>query len=458
MRGAFKPTRLADSYVWRPTADGSSLQLIQAPQTQRALERLGQLAAQRANLINASRSDLIESGAVLLQRAYQVNPSLDAGEWESGLLTSLDQELVEDAAYWQQLVDTADAWQMHGASLRAMQGLVEHAQLADYTAPLDFLVQRLSDPRPVIRYAALQAIAEIDPQLAFAGADKAIETALEMISLGNGPHVLVIGLQPELRQAASQLLSAQRDSPVTEANSGQAALQALNGMQPIELIMLVDRVADMSVYELLQRLRKTQHGQSLPIAVLTDRLYQHEWRLMDEMAGVVPSVLSYDGAHMDRIVNRLLDTLDTNPLSTSDRAQLSRTAGDFLAKLASDRQLYDFYPLGDWRERLISTQAELPLASQMTVLAAIGSAEGQAQLVSMAANGSLNEQERVNAAKAFGSSVRRFGMLLDSDGVLNNYDLYNRLGPTDPVAVKALGLVLDVTEAQAGKMDWPQGL
>ena len=96
--------------------------------------------------------------------------------------------------------------------------------------------------------------------------------------------------------------------------------------------------------------------------------------------------------------------------------------------------------------------------AQMSVIAAVGSAAGQAKLVTMAANGSLSEQDRMNAARAFGSSVRRFGMLLNSDEELRSYDLYNQLGPRDPVAVKALGLVLDVTEAQAGKMEWPQGL
>ena len=303
---------VVDTFGWRPTADGHSIQFVQAPQTSHALERLAQLAVHRAQLGNGTRQDRIESAAALLQRAYQANPTLIAVELESQLLAPMDTELASDAAYWQQLVEQADEWQMHGASLRAIQGLAEHAKAGEFMAPMDFLSRKLGDPRPIIRYAALQAVAEIDPQLRFAGADKAVETALEMTSLGMGPHTLVIGLKPEMRQAASQLLVGQMDSPVTEANSGQSALQALNGLLPIELIILVDRVSDMSIYELLQRLRKTKHGQSLPIAVLTDELYQHERRLMGEMSGVVSSVLSYDGAHMDRIVNRMLDTLDTD--------------------------------------------------------------------------------------------------------------------------------------------------
>ena len=120
--------------------------------------------------------------------------------------------------------------------------------------------------------------------------------------------------------------------------------------------------------------------------------------------------------------------------------------------------LYGFYPISDWRERLISTQGGLPLAAQMTVISAVGSADGQVKLANMAATANYSEQERLAAARAFVKSVRRFGMLMHPNDVLRNYDLYNELGPKDPAAAKALGLILDVTEAHAGKSAWPEGL
>jgi hypothetical protein len=49
-------------------------------------------------------------------------------------------------------------------------------------------------------------------------------------------------------------------------------------------------------------------------------------------------------------------------------------------------------------------------------------------------------------------------MALRRDEVLQAYDLYNDIGPKDPVAVKAMGLVLDIIEAQAGKAPWPESL
>ena len=42
------------------------------------------------------------------------------------------------------------------------------------------------------------------------------------------------------------------------------------------MIIIVDRVHDLSLFELLQRLRKTQGGGALPIAVMTDQLYPRD--------------------------------------------------------------------------------------------------------------------------------------------------------------------------------------
>jgi CheY-like chemotaxis protein len=444
--------------VWRPTSDGQTIQLVEVPSALKALERMGQLAFHVANLPNATREDFVSTGACLLQRAYQINPTLEVGELETQLPSAFDSALVADANYWQQLFAQADEWEMHGAALRSIQLLTEHSKRGEFLAPLGFLSDLLRDSRPLIRYSALQSIAQINPQQPFPGAEKSIEVALEMTSLGSGPHALVVGMQSEMRQAATQLLSLRSGGKVTEANTGKAALLELDGSEPIELILLVDRVSDVSVFEVLQRFRNTKKGQSLPIAVLTERLYQHERRQIGEMPGVVLSVLSRDPAQMDRVLQSMLSQLDTNPMSAADRGVFSQVGGDFLATIADDRDLYAFYPISDWREKLISAQGGLPLTAHMSVIAAVGSADGQLKLSNMAATANFSEQERLAAAKAFGKSVKRFGMLMQADDILRNYDLYNELGPHDPAAIKALGLILDVTEAHAGKAAWPEGL
>ncbi|MEZ6136022.1 MAG: hypothetical protein R3C53_14065 [Pirellulaceae bacterium] len=447
-----------DTIVWLPTADGQSIQHIQAPMPQYALERLAQLSAHRMNLRNASRDDMVAASAALLHRAYHRQPNVEAGEIEAGLLSPLDAELVSQVDFWQQVYAQADEWQMHGAALRTIQLIGERASQAEFLAPLDFLSGRLRDARPVIRYAALRAIAKINPQHRYAGAETAVAVALEMSGLGSGPQSLVIGLHGDLRQAAAQLVSAQTGGSVIEANSAEAALLALNGESPIELIFVVDRVSDQSIFELLQRLRKSKYGQSLPIAVLTDQLYQHERQLIERSPSVVTAVLSRDADQMQRVTHAMLKTLDTQPLSVEERTAFARAGGQFLQTIASDRETYAFYPLTDWRERLVNEPGAIPLGGQIQLMAAVGSAEGQRKLIGLAAVSSLREDDRLAAARAFGQSVRRFGLLVDHEELINTYALYNELGPTDPAAARALGYVLDVREAHIGKAEWPEGL
>lgn len=446
------------AYVWRPTPDSQNIQLSEVPATERQLERLAQLAGHRMSLINASRADVVDCGAVLLQRAYQLSPTLSAGEVGAYMLVAIDESFAQDASYWQAVFQRADELQLHGAALRALQLMGEHAVQGDFPPPLNFLSKLLRDPRPMMRYTALQMIAKLDPTEKYAGSEHALETAVEMVSLAAGPQALVIGLQAELRQTAGFQLQQQTGAEAVMVNSAKAALQALSGNRPIELIVIADRVSDLSLFELMQRLRNTRNGQSLPIAVLTDRLYQHERRQIETLPGVFLSVLTDDERQMERIIAQLHASLDTRPMSDSDRGEFAVTAGRFLAKIAADRERYAFYPLSDWRQRLVSLQRGLTATGRMDVMSAIGSVDGQTALADMAANTRLAETERVAAAKAFGKSVRRFGMLLPREELQQTYDLYNQLGPNDPAAVKALGLVLDIAEAQAGQADWPEGL
>ncbi len=448
---------LPDS-VWRLTPDRMSIQRVEVPAKDRMLERTSQLATLRMRLSAATSADRVEGGVVLLQRAYRMSPQLELRELEVPWYTETQADRMPEAGYWEQVFAQAGVWQMHGAAVRSLQMMGQAVNAGQLVAPMDFLSRLLSDPRPMIRYTALETVASIGPTQPYWGMEKAIETAWEMTQLAGGPHALVIGLQAELRQAAQQQLQLQTGADVTAVNSARAALLALHEGKPIELVVIVDRVVDQSIFELLQRLRQANRSQSLPIAVLTDQLYPHERQLIDDTAGVISSVLSRNAEQMERVVRMLLDSLDTSPMTAADRGNFAGVGGKFLATIAGDRERYGFYPVADWHDRLVNTMGGMTPSSRISLLAGLGSTESQRKLAMMTASGNLDEQERLEAAKAFGRSVRQFGMILSREDVAQSYDLYNQLGPTDPVAVKSIGLILDVMEAHAGKMLWPEGL
>lgn len=445
-------------YVWRPAADGTSIERVVASVSDKALESAARLAAYRMQLQSATTDGLVDSAAVLMQRTYKMRPQLFAGELSNYMLADIAPDMRSDIGFWQNVFARCEEWQLHGAAIRSLQLMADGISTGEFDTSIAFLTKLLKDPTPAIRYTALEVLAKLDPQANYYGNEWAMETAVEMTRLQSGPHALVIGLQSGLRQAAQQQINLQTSSHVTVVNSGVAALKALNEAEPFELIFIVDRVADTTLSQLVQRLRNSDRGRSLPIAILTDEVYSYERDLIAEIPGVITSVLSRNAAQMERVVSLMEASLDTAPMSSTDRASFAATASRFLAKIASDREHYAFYPLNSWHSAIVQGNSQVSDATQLALLSGLGTAESQWKLARSTTVTSISEQDRMEAAKAFGRSVRKFGMNLHRDNVVQAYELYNEFGPKDPVTTKAMGLVLDVIEAQAGKAPWPEGL
>lgn len=447
-----------NDYTWRPTLAGNTIERIETSAADKQLEAVAHLAAQRMKLQNTSDVGLATCAAVLLQRAYKIRPQLHAGELPSHYLAEFPPEVQGNVGWWQQVFAQCSNLQLHGGAIRSLQMLGEGIAIAKFEAPLEFLTKLLRDPRPAIRYTAFELIERLDPKSSYYGDEWTLETAIELSRLGTGPHALVIGLQSDLRQAAQHQIRLQTGGDVSVVNSGVAALKMLDDAVPTELIVIVDRVADQTISQLVQRLRKSERGRSLPIAILTDDLYEHERNEISRTPGVVTSILSRDPKQMERVLQMLVAQLDTTPLSSADRSSLTASASRFMARIAADRDQYGFYPLTRWQSVLVDTSSTSNHGISVALLSAAGSAESQRKLAWMTAASDLDEQQRLSAARAFGRSVRKFGMAMQRGDVVQAYDLYNQVGPKDPVAVKAMGLVLDIIEAQAGKAPWPEGL
>ena len=445
-------------YVWRPTANGTSIERVPVSVADKALESVARIAAYRMQLQTATMDNLVDSAAVLMQRIYKVRPQLFAGELPNYMLADIAPEVRSDMGFWQTVFARCEEWQLHGASIRSLQWMADGIATGELDASVSFLTQLLKDPTPAIRFTALEILAKLDPKTSYYGNEWAMETAIEMTRLQSGPHALVIGLQSELRQAAQQQINLQTGSDVTVVNSGAAALKVLDEPEPVELIFIVDRVADTTISQLIQRLRSSERGRSLPIAVLTEELYSYERDLISETPGVIKSVLSRNAEQMQRVIAMMETSLDTTPMAATDRASFSASANRFLARIAADREHYAFYPLHNWHSAIVNNSSQVSEATRLALLSGLGSGEAQWKLAGLTTVSSMNESDRTEAAKAFGRSVRQFGMNLHRDNVVRAYELYNEFGPKDPVAAKAMGLVLDVIEAQAGKAPWPEGL
>jgi hypothetical protein len=438
----------APSSIWRLTADKQGVQVDEVTRADKALERLAQLAAARLRLKDASAEELTQAAVVLLQHSYQATRELEVADPLSGLLATLP-DAAQPNDFWKQVFDLGSTWQMHGAALRAAQVIGQSLPGKRGTDDAyNIMAQLLRDARPALRFTAAQAIAQAEITEEFPGAATALETAIEMSRLGQGPMILVVGLTGELRQVAEQQIAANGGQSLAVGSTADA-LKVLDAPYPVEYILVVDRVPGNSVSALVSRLRNSRRGSPLPIGVLTDELTPVEIGQLERTPGVYLSVLTSEATNLARILNELDRFLDTRPLTSEERTLFAEAAGQLITQVSSDRERFAFYPLVKWESELINDRIGLPNATRMNVLAGLGTAQSQNLLLSIAADGAVSEAFRLRAADAFSASVSRFGLRLRRSDVLRAYDMYNDLGPHDPVAVQSLGKVLDAIEASA---------
>jgi len=436
--------------VWRIAGDGLSLQVIATSAANRSLERLAQLARHCMEFGTLTNPDWVELSAVLLQQSYQSQPGIVCADPTAGVSALLPEGWLTSDSLQRVLKRSGDL-QMHGASIRAAQAIGQQlpGQLpGDFS--FDFIAGCLRDSRPVMRYVGLDALAKADMKSPYNGAANALETAVEMSRLSSGPMVLVVGLTADLRMAADQQLSAIGAQSIS-VHSVQAALKILDEPYPIELIMIVDRVPNQSMLTLVDRLRHSRRGGSLPMAVLTEELEGFEVRELERIPGLIISVLSNEPAHMPRLVADMQQRLDVRPLNAEERGDFANSARSFLAKIAENREQYQFYPLTRWEKELQAASTSLPTDQWITILSGLGTIDSQEQLLQQVADADSAESIRTLAAQAFVRSVQQFGLLLRKRSQLEAYEIYNTRGPQDPVTVAALGQVLDAIETRTGK-------
>jgi CheY-like chemotaxis protein len=364
----------------------------------------------------------------------------------SRLMQPLPTDRAADSAFWSEVYREATKRQFHGAAVRSLQLLSSQVQAGKVVPDLSFLSELLTDTRPVIRYLGLELIAVADPHVNFAASERALSIAVEMAHLGQGPQALIIGGNIELCRAAEQMIQMQTGSQSTIANSARAAFQSLRDQRPIEMMVVVDRVHDMNMFEMLQRLRNSG---SLPIAVLADGLRSHEQDFVSKSAGFYASSLTRDPDQMKLVIDQLANKLDVRPMTSDDRTRFAALAGNFLTKITADRNTYSFYPVAEWHSQLIDLPAAVTSQSQTQLLSGLGTKDSQRKLVMMASSTGQSAEARNSAASAFEKSVRQFAIQLSDPDIKDAYERYNQYGPNDPAIAKAMGHILDVIEAQS---------
>lgn len=273
--------------------------------------------------------------------------------------------------------------------------------------------------------------AQSDPvlPLGFQGASRVDFVGREMQRLMAEPMVMIVGANPSLRSHMHQLVD-QMGFRYFEASSVDDVFSAMRNATPIEAIVILDHLRDMDLGQLVQRIRANPSTSTVPIALLADSLSSLEHSVAINDSGVIVGAVPPSLETFGDIVHRMDNILAYPRATPEDRIRWKENAANYFRQ--RDPQGPTLDPTGV-SIRLADTQSD------------------QQNLLRIAADSDVPAKRREQASQIFVQSVQRFGLLISTDMINAQYDVYNTRGETEPVTRLVVGKILDAIDAEYGR-------
>ncbi len=265
------------------------------------------------------------ANAVLLEQAYQ-----ESGLWmvesPAAFLNGQIEKQNDTPEFLLNVLEVARREQLLGAELRATQilGQLLDRGLKDPSRVVQALTRLSKDATPATRYAAVQALYKTIQTSENVGLNYGIAgTRAEMMKLESNPLALIIGGSSDLRDTlASQLSALQIRSE--NARNAREAIRIIQEPHPYEMIFIVDRVADMSLSEFVQRLRAAPRTATLPIVIMASQWTSEQQRLADSegIQGIFHTSLTENIGLTSAILQDVQQNSKAPKLDSTDRVLL----------------------------------------------------------------------------------------------------------------------------------------
>ena len=301
-----------------------------------------------------------------------------------------------------------------------------------------------------LQFAALEAIAKLDPQQAFPGSSYVVSLAVYLAKSKNRPA----GLIGHNDQTKGQTFAANlADSGLV----GEAVMTSKEFFDAsienpdIEVLFVTDTLDRPDSVELIQQLRNDWRTRRLPIAFLYRDLERGKRVILrvrdNKRFAAIPFSLQPDLIASN--VNRLSELDSSWKVTNFDRRRHAAAAVKWLEKVSIDTIAYGFYNLGNQQNSLISLLYVPGFASSSSkILASLGTPTAQRELVNFASQSGLPIEDRQKVASAFSECVKRGGTLLTTREIQQQYDRYNASEKESTESQKVLGVILDAIEAR----------
>ena len=336
------------------------------------------------------------------------------------------------------------------ACCELLEKLGDDTLLSGSTGQPRSLVQAILFGERHLQYAAMKAIASIDPQKPYAGSSYMVNLAVFLAQSENRPS----GLIGHNRQSFGQTYAATLASSGLfgqSVSSSREFFRTATSDPDIEVLLVTDTLSNPDYADLIHQLRNDWRTKRLPVALLyreSQRSRRMQTRLgNDPMFSAIPFSTSPD--YVISHVARLNEKVEPWKLSNIDRRRHGAAAVDWLSKIASDRDTYQFYSLGKQQAQLVKL-LYLPgfAESASKILENLGTPLAQRELVNFASQSGLPVEERKRVVEAFVRSVQTGGTLLTTDEIQQQYDRYNASENEPEASQKVLGAILDAIEAR----------
>ncbi len=259
--------------VWRWSPDGKRMVTEFDDAAGVHLERAYQLARLAIQLGPHAGGDSALATAVIMERNHRLSPILEL-EPDALRMEFVPVGVSDNLDFLGLVFDAARKAELLAAQLRCIQaiGMALPKNPSNASASVRRLSETVKYASPPLRYASAvglgnrpHADGSFDGKVAYE------HTKLEMLRLESKPLALIVGGSVELRDSLSKHLS-QLGVRSLGTSSARETLRTIQEPQPIEFVFLVDRVFEMSLSELVQRIRSFPRTSSLPLAILSDQI------------------------------------------------------------------------------------------------------------------------------------------------------------------------------------------
>ncbi len=336
------------------------------------------------------------------------------------------------------------------AAKQPMPAAAKQPMPASAKRSLPPLVEALRSPDRRLRLAAAEAIVRLQPIRRFAGSSYVVD-ALGFLAAGRGVRgALAASPRPQVaRDLAGRLGAAGYRADAVQI--GRDLLLRAARSPDCELVLIDVTIDRPTAATLLQQLRHDRRTAWLPVGLIAPAgHYDRAKRIArdDLMAADFPR--PRDDRAVDWQLERLRELAPQRFVDLEARQWQTARALDLLDDIArTSEKLYDPRRVEESATAALANPHPAIAARAAEVLGAINSASAQRALVDLAARFARPLTLRQTAAKAFRESVQRHGILLTTDEIQRQYDVFNRSREQNDESRKVLSLVLDTIEAAA---------